>query len=159
MAKKTFEGLENIADLYEKIDALQAENSALVLENGDLRKDNERLMKEFIGMEDRYGEEHKKRMHERAKADDTNKWLCKKIAYLSVQLEASKELRATEKSKRQASVLKFVIASAVAFALLLVPCLLQRWDILDPQISYAIECALMMVIAWCYALIWDRTKK
>lgn len=156
---ETFEGIESFADLYEKIDALQAENAELLSEIDGLRKHNERLMKDFISMEDRYGEEHKIRMHERGDASIITAYLCKRVKTLTTQLNAAKELRAVEKRKRQASVLKFVIISAIAVVLLLVPCALQRWNIIGPQLSYAIECGLMMVIAWCYALIWDRSRK
>ena len=159
MAKKTNEGAVAVADLHEQLDALQAENAELLSENDALRKENDRLMKDFIRMEDRYGEEHQKRMRERNDASLITAYMSKRVKFLDTQLKAAKELRATEKSKRQASVIKFIIASAVALVLLAVPCTLQKLGIIGPQLCYAIECSLMMVIAWCYALIWDRSKK
>lgn len=158
MAKKN-EGAVAVADLHEQLDALWADNAELMNENNALRKENDRLTKDFIRMEDRYGEEHQKRMRERNDASLINTYLGKRVKYLDTQLKAAKELRAAEKTKRQASVIKFIIASAVALGLLAVPCTLQKLSIIGPQLSYAIECCLMMVIAWCYALIWDRSKK
>lgn len=158
MAKKN-ESIVAIAELHEQIDALQAENAELLHENDALRRENERMMKDCIRFEDRYGEEHQKRMRERNDASLINTYLGKRVKYLDTQLKAAKELRAAEKTKRQASVIKFIIASAVALGLLAVPCTLQKLSIIGPQLGYAIECSLMMVIAWCYALIWDRSKK
>jgi len=148
-----------VADLHEKITALEAECSALALDNGDLRKENERLMKDCIRFEDRFGEEHQKRMRERGKADKTISELTCDNECLRAKLDAEKELRALYQLKRQASVSKLVIVSAVAVVLLTVPCALQKLSIIGPQLSYAIECGLFMVTSWCYALIWDRSKK
>lgn len=158
MAKKN-ESVMAVADLHEQFDALWADNAELMNENNALRKENDRLMKDFIRMEDRYGEEHQKRMRERNDAYKVIEELRTKVKIYATWLEDAQGIRAGEKSKRQASVIKFVIVSAIAVVLLLVPCALQRWGIIGPQLSYAIECSLMMVIAWCYALIWDRSKK
>ncbi len=157
-AKKTNDAVA-IADLHEKIDALQAENAALVLENGNLRDETDRHIRECIRFEDRYAEEHQKRMRERGDFALINARLIDRVNRLDTQLKAAKELRTVEKSKRNGSVPKLLIASAVALLLIAVPCTLQKLSIIGPQLSYAIECGLMMVIAWCYALIWDRSKK
>ena len=159
MPKKTNEGAVAVADLHETITALEAECSALAQENEHLRREADRLMKDCIRFEDRFGEEHQKRMRERGRADKTISELTCDNECLRAKLDAEKELRALHQCKRQASVSKLVIASAVAVVLLTVPCALQKLSIIGPQLSYAIECSLMMVIAWCYALIWDRSKK
>lgn len=158
MAKKN-EGAVAIADLHEQLDALQAENAELMHENEALRRESERLMKDCIRFEDRYGEEHQKRMRERGRADKTISELTCDNECLRAKLDSDRELRALYQMKRQGSIPKFVIASAVALVLLAVPCTLQKLSIIGPQLCYAIECSLMMVIAWCYALIWDRSKK
>lgn len=158
MAKKN-ESAVAVADLHEKIDSLEAECAEIGKENEYLRREVERLMKDCIRFEDRYGEEHQKRMRERGKADKTIGELTCDNDLLRAKLNTEREIRALHQRKRQASVSKLVIASAVAVVLLLVPCALQRWGIIGPQLGYAIECSLMMVIAWCYALIWDRSKK
>lgn len=158
MAKKN-ESAVAVADLHEKIDSLEAECAEIGKENEYLRREVERLMKDCIRFEDRFGEEHQKRMRERGRADKTISELTCDNECLRAKLDAERELRAVSQRKKQASVSKLVIASAVAVVLLTVPCALQKLSIIGPQLSYAIECSLMMVIAWCYALIWDRSKK
>ena len=64
-----------------------------------------------------------------------------------------------ERAARIASVPKLVVASLVATGCLAIPYTLQTAGVLDPRISYGIQSALMMVISWCYAMIWDRTRK
>lgn len=160
-AKKTtsFADVTNIADLYEKIDALQAENSALELEIGDLRKENERLMKECISFEDRYGEEHKKRMHERDEASKAKAELECKIKFFTDSIDVTKKQIAYEKKQRHASIPKFVIVAAASMVVMMAAFMLQKADVLDPSVGFGIQTATAMVIAWCYATIWDRSRK
>lgn len=158
MAKKN-EGAVAIADLHEQLDALQAENAELMHENEALRRESERMMKDCIRFEDRFGEEHQKRMRERGRADKTISELTCDNECLRAKLDAERELRAVSQRKRQASISKLVIVSAVAVVLLTVPCALQKLSVIGPQLGYAIECGLFMVTSWCYALIWDRSKK
>lgn len=158
MAKKN-EVAISIDAVYEQVDELQAENAKLELELGDLREDLKRLISANAQLEDRFSAEHKKRMLERNKAQKSIDDLMVNNERINTQIEAAKELRSLERSKRLASIPKFVIVSAVALALLIVPSELQRLSIIGPQLGYAIESGLMMVIAWCYAIIFDRSRK
>ena len=78
---------------------------------------------------------------------------------LCTQLEAAQGLRTVEKSKRHGSVPKFVIVAAVALVILMTSFALQKLSAIGPSVGYGIQCGAAMVIAWCYAIIWDRSRK
>ena len=138
-----------------EIESLQAKNVALELEIGDLEKQAEMFRKEFIRMEDRYNEERKRRVEaQRVKVD-----LEEEVLHRSIQLQVSEELRAVEKRKRHGSIPKFVIVAAVALVVLMASFMLQKLCAIGPSVGYGIQCGMAMVIAWCYAIIWDRSRK
>lgn len=139
----------------EMIEALQAKNAELELENGDLREQVEIYQKEAIRTEDRYLEEHHKwrdAVHGKIAAE--NALFC-----LSTQLDAAKTMQAVERKKRHASIPKFVIVAAIALAVLMASFVLQKLSVIGPSVSFGIQCSMAMVIAWCYAIIWDRSRK
>ena len=152
---KTFEEVVTFDDLYKKIEALQSENATLEQDVCDLERQVELFHKEAIRMEDLYNVERKQRVEAKKSCID----LEEEVNRLTARLDASKELRAVEARKRHASIPKFVIASAVALAALIVPYTLHQMAAIGPQVAFTTECALMMIIAWCYAIIWDRSRK
>ena len=127
----------------------------LMVELEDLQKQNDLLVRQYTDSVDSYNEEVK------AKREllHTKFILEGEVFRLSAELAASKELRKVERRKRLAAVPKFVIAGAVALVALVVPYTLQQMSVIGPQFGFAIEAVLLMVIAWCYALIWDRSRK
>ena len=146
---------KNETNLKAEVEALQAKNVALELEIGDLEKQAEMFRKEFIRMEDRYNEERKQRVDaQRAKVD-----LEEEVLHRSIQLQAAEELRAVEKRKRHGSIPKFVIVAAIALVVLMASFMLQKLCAIGPSVGYGIQCGMAMVIAWCYAIIWDRSRK
>ena len=144
MAKKTK------TDTAVKLDPLDLER-----ENDELLKQMELLTQQVIMAEDRYAEERNRRREEQSLNAD----LKDRVLYLCTQLEASRELRNVEKSKRHGSIPKFVIVSAVALAVLMASFTLQKLCIIGPSVGFGIQCSMAMVIAWCYAIIWDRSRK
>ena len=139
----------------EMIEALQAKNAELELEVGDLHEQMKRFISENVKLDDRYNEERERRREaQRLSAD-----LEEELQYLSTQLQVANELIAVEKSKRHGSVPKFVIVAAIALVALMASFTLQKLCIIGPSVSFGIQCSMAMVIAWCYAIIWDRSRK
>ena len=131
----------------------------LMAENAELAHQNELLMKQYIGLEDRFNQEKTKWWQYKADVLGENEEIRTHALRQERQIEKLKAAGEQERSRRIATVPKLVVTSAVALALVMVPCMLQKLSIIGPQLSYGIECGLMMVVSWCYALIWDRTRK
>ena len=144
MAKKTK------TDTAVKLDPLDLER-----ENDELLKQMELLTQQVIKAEDRYAEERNRRREEQS----INADLKDRVLYLCTQLEASRELRNVEKRNRHDSIPKFVIVASIALVVLMASFMLQKLSILGPSLGYGIQCSMAMVIAWCYAIIWDRSRK
>lgn len=154
MANKKTNGVD-LNHLMEMVDELQAKNAALELDNGDLQKQIELMMAENLRVEDLYTEERKARRE----ASHAKFLLEGEVKTLATQLTAAKELRALETRKRHFSIPKFVIVSAVALVVLMASFTLQKLCIIGPSVGFGIQCSMAMVIAWCYAIIWDRSRK
>lgn len=146
---------KNETNLKAEVEALQAKNVALELEIGDLEKQTEMFQKEFIRMEDRYNEERKQRVE----AQRVKVGLEEEVLHRSIQLQVAEEMRAAEKRKRHGSIPKFVIVAAIALVVLMASFMLQKLCAIGPSVGYGIQCGMAMVIAWCYAIIWDRSRK
>ena len=127
----------------------------LLFEVEDLCKQNQLLVEQYASMEDRYNEERSMRVEAKKAAIE----LEEKVIHLTAQLEASRELRKVEQSKRHGSIPKFVIVAAIALVVLMGSFLLQKLSAIGPSVGYGIQCGMAMVIAWCYAIIFDRSKK
>ena len=126
----------------------------IIAEIEDVQKQMELLVKENVRLDDQCAKEREKRV----RAEKLLTGLEEQHSYLKAQLAAAKELRAVEKRKRHDTIPKFVIVAAVALVSLVIPYSLQHMAVIGPQTAYTIECVLMMVIAWCYAIIWDRSR-
>ena len=126
----------------------------LLAEIEDFQKQMELLVKENVQLDDLYNAERKKRV----RAEKLLTGLEEQHTYLKAQLQAAKELKAVEKRKRHGTIPKFVVTSAVALIALMIPYSLQKLGCIDPQTGFGIECVLMMVIAFCYGIIWDRSR-
>lgn len=153
--KKTNEHSVDIDKLYEMNDELQAKNAALELDNQDLRESLERMERAVVHMEDRYNDERKQRVEiqrEKVALEDRTR-------YLSDRLSKGQEQRVAERNTRHGSIPKFVIVAAIALVVLLASFMLQKLSEIGPSVGYTIQCAMSMVIAWCYAIIWDRSRK
>ena len=74
------------------------------------------------------------------------------------QLNYEREQRDRGQKKRHGSIPKFVIVSAVALMVLMASFMLQKLCIIGPSVGYGIQCSMSMVIAWSYAIIWDRAR-
>ena len=154
-AKKTNEGELSTACLYEEIEALQAKNAALDMDNQDLRVQCDLFKDQVIRAEEQY---QKERDHRR-EVQRENEELKDRVFRLSAQLEATKSMRDAEQRKRHGSIPKFVIVAAVALLVLMASFSLQKLSLIGPAVGFGIQCGSAMVIAWCYAIIFDRSRK
>lgn len=141
--------------LMEMNDSLLAKNTALALDNEDLQKQCELFRQQVIRADEQY---QKERDHRREVQSD-NEGLKLRVLQLTTRLEAAQGLRSVEKSKRHSSIPKFVIVAAAALVALIVTMELQKLNIIWPTLGFGIQCLMAMVIAWCYAIIWDRSRK
>jgi FtsZ-binding cell division protein ZapB len=155
MAEKVKKNEVKIADLHKEIEELKAKNKALHDDCLDLQKQNDLLVKKSIDSEDRYNEERKLRVDAR----NAEIAMEERATHLATKIQAEKEKRVLEQAKRHASITKFVIVAAVALVVLLASFMLQKITAIGPSVGYTIQCGMSMIIAWCYALIWDRSRK
>ena len=126
----------------------------LIAEIEDVQKQMELLVSENVRLDDLYNAERTKRV----RAEKLLNGLEVDMSYYKAQLETAKELRAVEKKRRHGTIPKFVIVAASALLMMVIPYSLQQMAVIGPQTAYTIQCVLMMVIAWCYAIIWDRSR-
>lgn len=131
----------------------------LYADNVDLQKQVELHRQQLIRLEDRYNSEKDQWRKYRLDMITQNDMLRENIMHLETRLE--KQMAAGEKAKshRVATVPRLVVIAAAALALCAVPFALQKLCIIGPQLAFSIDAGLLMAISWCYALIWDRTRK
>lgn len=145
----------NEAETTVKLDPKEREIVDLKWEIDDLQKQCELFREQVIKAEEKYIKECDRRREEQR----TNAGLKDDVNFLSTQLEASRMLRTVEKRKRHGSIPKFVIVAAIALVVLMGSFLLQKLSAIGPSVGYGVQCGMSMVIAWCYAIIWDRSRK
>ena len=138
-----------------KIDPKDLEINDLKWEIEDLIRQNSLMIHQYVDMENRYNDERQARRD----ASHAKRMLEEEVKKLTTQVQAAKELRAVEQSKRHASIPKFVIVAALALVVLMASFTLQKLSIIGPSVGFGIQCGMAMVIAWCYAIIWDRSRK
>lgn len=131
----------------------------LMADNEELAHQNDLLMKQYIGLEDRFNQEKAKWRQYKADVLGENEEIRTHALRQERQIEKLRAAGEQERNHRVATVPMLVVISAAAMALVMVSCMLQKLCVIGPQLSYGIECGLMMVVSWCYALIWDRTRK
>ena len=125
----------------------------------DLQEEAKRMISLHIEMEDRYGKEYRARMHERNAFDGKIAEAKAHTDFLLTQLQVEKNLRKCDQERRRRSLPKFVLISLMAMGLILIPYGLLQGGIICERLAFLIEAPLMMVVSWCYAMIWDRTRK
>ena len=149
-AKKT-----NKTETVKEVDPKDLLIADLNWEIEDLQKQCELFREQVLSAEHKYDKE---RLYRREVQRD-NEDLKARLRCIAVQLEAAKALRETRRQKRLASIPKFVIIAAAALVALIVAMELQKLNIIWPTLGFGIQCLMAMVIAWCYAIIWDRSRK
>lgn len=143
---------EEIATEVPTVEDLQAECKSI-------HEQNELLQKQYINLQDRYSSEKdswKKYRRDMLAENEALREHCMNLEHRADKLQHAAE---QERSRRVATAPKLVIISAAALALCGVPWLLQKLSVIGPQLAYTLQLGLMMAISWCYALIWDRTRK
>lgn len=131
----------------------------LLAECKDMQKQIDLHRQQYIKLEDRYNSEREQWRKYRRDLMAENDTLRDQVLLLDNKLKMLDVVKAKERSRLVATVPKLVIIAGVALVLCVVPNLLQRFGVIGPQTSYALQCGLMMTISWCYSLIFDRTKK
>lgn len=152
--KNKLEGLDLDQVVNENLNLLE-ENSYLRTEAEEFRAQAVLFKDQAIASEDKYSKER----DYRREVQRENEELKDRVLRLSSQLEADKALRDVEQRKRHGSIPKFVIVAAVALLVLMTSFSLQKLSLIGPAVGFGIQCGSAMVIAWCYAIIWDRSRK
>lgn len=146
-------------DTEAELKKLHAVNAELVEENASLRDQLQTFSEMAAKAEDKFHNEHSKRIEEGNIAAGVQLSLHRKLEAVSSRLEKERISAEQREKRRFASIPKFVLAAAAAFVLLLVPNGLQKLSVIGPQLSFVIQALLMMVMSFCYAIIWDRSRK
>lgn len=150
MAKKI-----NETETTMELDPKDQEIADLKWEIDELIKQNQLYVEQNLKAEERCKKEHDMRRE----VQSINEELKSRVQYLATRLEAAQGIRAVEKSKRHGSIPKFVIVAAIALVVMMASFMLQKLCAIGPSVGYGIQCGMSMVIAWCYAIIWDRSRK
>lgn len=131
----------------------------LLADNEDMKKQLKLSHEQYISMKDRYDSDKEQWRKYRRDAMTENDNLRDQILHLHQALEKCNIAAAMEHKKKVATVPKLVFVAFGALVGVAIPYALQAAGVIGPQLSYGIQCGLMMAISWCYALIWDRTRK
>ena len=143
----------------EAMERVEMTKEELYAENIDLQKQIELHRQQLIKLEDRYNSEKDQWRQYRRDMLAENDTLRDQVLLLNHAVEKEKITGAKERSHRVATVPRLVVIAAVALALCAIPFALQKLCIIGPQLAFSIDAGLLMAISWCYALIWDRTRK
>lgn len=141
------------------LEQLQHENMLLREDNEDLRKQTELFVSQLAEADDRLAAQREKFNDYRADASQAADAMMRRIKELEAAAEKRKVAKHQERAARVASASKLVVIAASLLIPTAAANLLQRFGIVDPQIGFALQASCMMGISWCYALIWDRTRK
>lgn len=139
--------------------AMAGEEIDVVAEMQDMEHQLERLIQQNIALDNKLATEHKLRMRERNAAEGTELYLRRKLQNTEEKLQKERIGREQKHMKRMASIPVLAIVSLLALAMLAVPNVLHQFQVIGHQLSFAIQSVLVMVVAWCMALIWDRAGK
>ena len=131
----------------------------LMEENDHLLEECRDLLRRCSKLDDRFNEEHRKRIEERKTMQEACDSLSQDVEHWRTKARTAAELRNVEKLRKANSAPRLVIISFISLIFCCIPYLLQKACVIGPQLAYGIQTGLMMAIAWCYALIWDRTRK
>lgn len=139
--------------------AMTGEEIDVVAEMQDMEKQLDHLIQRNIALDDKFNVEHKMRMRERNAAEGKELYLRRKLHDAEEKLQKERIAKEQKQKRRLASIPALAIVSLVSLGLLAVPNVLQQFCIIGQQLSFAIQSLLIMVLAWCMALIWDRAGK
>lgn len=131
----------------------------VVAEMQDMERQLDRLIQQNLSLDNKLATEHKLRMRERNAAEGTELYLRRKLQNTEEKLQKERVAKEQKHMKRMAAIPVLAVTSLLALALLAVPATLQQFGIIGPQLSHAMQSGLFMIIAWCMALVWDRTGK
>ena len=131
----------------------------LIADNADLQKQVELQRQQYIKLEDCFSKKRDEWKKYRMEMMNENDTLRDQVLLLDNKLKMLDVLKAKERSRLVATVPKLVIIAAACLGLCCIPWTLQKLSIIGPQFGYALQTVFMMAISWCYALIWDRTRK
>ena len=143
----------------ETMERVKMTKEDLYADNVDLQKQVELHRQQLIKLEDRFNSEKAQWRQYRHDLMAENDTLRDSVLHLTQSLEKEKLASVKEHSRRVATVPRLVVIATATLALCAVPFALQKLCIIGPQLAFSIDAGLLMAISWCYALIWDRTRK
>lgn len=146
---------DNPAKEQELLDA----NAALVEENLDLQKQNDLLVEQITGLENRYNQDRARWNKYKAEVLADNEALEKRNMALENAEEKYRKAQAQEYSRRVSTIPKFVFAALLALMGMGVAYILQKLCVIGPSAGFGLQCLMAMVISWCYATIVERARK
>ncbi len=125
----------------------------------ELQREVDRLTDANAQLENALENERRHRLMER-KASETYKDILRgRISHLRESLHQERTEKKAERQRQLAAIPKFIIAGAAALILAIIPYALEKLNIIDTHLAYAIQCGLYMVIAWCEAAVWERSRR
>lgn len=155
MKKKTVDPIEN-APIADDTETTTVE--PIDREKEDMQRQINELIAEAIALKDRCTEERRARARDRSIFDETRLELHQTIEGLHADLAKSRDRERKAIQRRHSTISRLVLIALVALVALVIPYFLQNLSVIGPQLSYTIQCGLFMTIAWCMALIWDRSR-
>lgn len=148
------------------LEQLQHENMMLREDNEDLHKQVELFVSQLAEADDRICDWRSKHEDLRKKhnaycadAKRSADSMLLRIQELEAAAEKRKVAKHQERAARVATASKLVVIAASLLIPTVAVNLIQKFGLIDAQIGFALQAICMMGISWCYALIWDRTRK
>lgn len=131
----------------------------LLADNEDLQKQNHLLVQQITRLEKRYADEKEKWRQYKADVLEENDVLRRNVQKQERMLNHLFTSRNKETAHKIVSIPKFVFAALAAMAVMAVALALQKACVIGPSVGYGVQCSMAMIIAWCYAIIVERSRK
>ena len=154
MKMKTVEPAEN-ATIVDDTETIIEEIDP---EKQEMQNQIDILIQKAIKADDQYRDERRSHERDRKIFDAARLELHQTIEALHTDLAKANERERKATQRRHGSIPRLVLISLVSLVTLAIPYFLQNLSVIGPQLSFTIQCGLFMAIAWCMALIWERSK-
>ena len=128
-------------------------------ECAELQKQNLLLVEQYKSLDERFMKEKARWQKYKSDLLEDNDALQRRNKLLDQMLSKTLANANKEKALKLVSIPKFVIVAAAALVAFIVTMELQKLNIIWPSLGFGIQCLCAMVIAWCYAIIVERSKK
>lgn len=146
-------------ELQGKVEQLQDSNKALEDNVAELRYALKEADKLCARQQAHFETEHRLRMRERNEHQKNVDGLKGYVKKLEEELEKRRFTECKAAKEKANSIPRLVVISVLCLVVLAVPYVLESLGIMATRYAFMAEAPLMMAIAWCYALIWERAKE